>query len=68
MGMRGLGVARVAMAATVALFAGTAAAADLKLMVEPTYGPTQAAEVYKPLIAYLNTATGHKFTLVTPRN
>lgn len=45
-----------------------ARAADLKLMVEPFYTPERAAEVYQPLIAYLSTATGHRFELVTPRN
>lgn len=45
-----------------------AAAADIRLMVEPAYTPDQAAEVYKPLIDYLATATSHKVTLVTPRN
>lgn len=42
--------------------------ADLKLMVEPIYTPDRQAEVYKPLIDYLNGATGHKITLLTPRN
>lgn len=48
--------------------AGTATAADVRLMVEPAYPPEQAAEVYKPLIDYLKTATGHNVTLVAPRN
>lgn len=48
--------------------ASTSEAADVKLLVEPSYPPDQAAEVYKPLIDYLNTATGHKVTLVAPRN
>lgn len=37
-------------------------------MAEPRYPPDQAAEVYKPLLDYLETATGHQVTLVTPRN
>lgn len=43
-------------------------AADVRLMVEPSYPPDQATEVYKPLLDYLKTSTGHNFTLVTPRN
>jgi ABC-type phosphate/phosphonate transport system substrate-binding protein len=50
------------------LGAGAARAADLKLMVEPFYTPERAAEVYQPLIAYLNSATGHRIELVTSRN
>lgn len=45
-----------------------ASAADLTMMVEPFYTPERAAEVYEPLIAYLNAATGHRIELVTPRN
>jgi ABC-type phosphate/phosphonate transport system substrate-binding protein len=46
----------------------TAQAANVTLMVEPTYNPEQAAEVYKPLVDYLNATTGHKVSLVTSRN
>lgn len=45
-----------------------ALAAEVTLMVEPSYPPDQAAEVYKPLIDYLSTTTGHQFKLITPRN
>ena len=55
-------------AAAVLLGAPSARAADLRLMVEPFYTPDRAAEVYEPLVAYLNTATGHRIELVTPRN
>ncbi|HVF33818.1 MAG TPA: PhnD/SsuA/transferrin family substrate-binding protein [Candidatus Saccharimonadia bacterium] len=48
--------------------AATTEAADVKLLVEPSYPPDQAAEVYKPLIDYLNSSTGHTVTLVAPRN
>ncbi len=51
-----------------ALGSRPAAAADLTMMVEPFYTPERAAEVYQPLIAYLNAATGHRIELVTPRN
>ena len=51
------------------LFASTGVhAADVRLMVEPSYPPDQAAEVYKPLLDYLKASTGHNITLVTPRN
>jgi ABC-type phosphate/phosphonate transport system substrate-binding protein len=40
----------------------------LKLAVAPDYSPTQAAEVYKPFVAYLSKATGYKIELVTARN
>jgi len=51
-----------------ALYSRPATAADLIMMVEPFYTPDRAAEVYQPLIAYLNAATGHRIELVTPRN
>lgn len=44
------------------------ARAEFKLVAEPIYPPEKAREVYKPLIAYLNKATGEKFVLVAPRN
>ena len=43
-------------------------AADITLMVEPSYTPERAAEVYKPLADYLSKSTGHKISLITPRN
>ena len=43
-------------------------AADITLMVEPSYTPERAAEVYKPLADYLSKATNNKVTLITPRN
>jgi ABC-type phosphate/phosphonate transport system substrate-binding protein len=66
---RFLGItAALALALPGLLGAGAARAADLKLMVEPFYTPERAAEVYQPLIAYLNSATGHNIELVTSRN
>lgn len=53
------------------LIAGAVPAAradDLKLMVEPSYPPERAAEVYKPLVDYLSKASGHNIQLLTPRN
>jgi ABC-type phosphate/phosphonate transport system substrate-binding protein len=48
--------------------AGSAFAAEYKIVAEPIYPPDKAQQVYKPLIAYLNKSTGEKFSLVTPRN
>lgn len=45
-----------------------AAAAEVTLMVEPSYPPDQAAEVYKPLVDYLAATTKHQIKLLTPRN
>jgi ABC-type phosphate/phosphonate transport system substrate-binding protein len=45
-----------------------AQAADYTFAVEPSYRPERAAEIYKPLIDYLNKTTGAHFTLVTSRN
>lgn len=45
-----------------------ARAADFTFAVEPSYRPERAAEIYKPLLDYLDKATGQHFTLVTSRN
>ena len=45
-----------------------ACAESFNLVVQPIYTPERAREVYSPLIDYLNRATSHTFTLVTPRN
>jgi len=51
------------------LFAPLAArAADYTFAVEPSYRPDRAAEIYKPLLDYLDKATGQHFVLVTSRN
>ena len=50
------------------LFAGSAAAADYTVTVEPNYPPAQAQAVYKPLLAYLSKATGNNFILKTSGN
>lgn len=54
--------------AVLTLAAAPGRAAEYTLMVEPIYTPDRAAEVYKPLVDYLDKATGHRFTLVTARN
>ena len=53
----------------VALFASVSAqAADFTVTVEPNYPPAQAQDVYRPLLAYLSKATGHRFILKTSGN
>lgn len=47
---------------------GTAAAADYTFRIEPAYPADRVAEIYAPLMTYLNKATGQHFTLVTARN
>jgi len=58
----------VVMAACLSGGASRAQAAEYTFAVEPSYRPERAAEVYKPLIDYLQKATGEKFKLVTSRN
>lgn len=67
-GLRVFAWRMVAAGAALAGVGSTALAADVTLMVEPSYTPERAAEVYKPLADYLTKATGHNITLVTPRN
>lgn len=43
-------------------------AAEFTLTVEPNYPPSQAQEVYKPLLDYLSKATGHTFKLKVGSN
>ena len=50
------------------LAAPTAQAADYTFAVEPSYRPERAVEIYKPLLDYLDKATGQHFVLVTSRN
>ena len=54
----------------VVLTAGSnvAFAADYTFNVEPAYRPERTEEIYKPLMAYLDKATGQHFTVVTARN
>lgn len=66
-------VLRKGMAAAAAALFGMvategAAAAEYKLLVEPSYNVQRATEVYQPLVEYLSKATGNKITLVTSRN
>lgn len=48
--------------------AADARANSYTLLVEPTYDPARAAEVYQPLIEYLRAETGLDITLQTSRN
>src|SRR6185312_6737389 len=43
-------------------------AADYTFRIEPAYPADRVAEIYAPLMTYLNKATGQHFTLVTTRN
>ncbi|MBS0486016.1 MAG: PhnD/SsuA/transferrin family substrate-binding protein [Proteobacteria bacterium] len=43
-------------------------AADYTFRIEPAYPAERTAEIYAPLMTYLNKATGQHFTLVTARN
>lgn len=56
------------LAALSALSPAAARAANYTFAVEPSYGPERTAEIYKPLLDYLDKATGQHFTLVTSRN
>jgi ABC-type phosphate/phosphonate transport system substrate-binding protein len=47
---------------------GTASAAEYTFRIEPAYPADRVAEIYAPLMTYLNKATGQHFTLVTARN
>ncbi len=58
----------VSIAVFASLLALPASAANYTLTVEPSYPADQAADVYRPLIAYLNRTTGHRFTLRTAPN
>jgi len=62
------GAGALAMFAVGQLVASTAAAAEFTFAVEPSYRPDRAAEIYKPLLDYLDKSTGQHFTLVTSRN
>jgi ABC-type phosphate/phosphonate transport system substrate-binding protein len=48
--------------------AGSASADQFTLGIEASYPPDQAEEIYRPLLEYLNRATGHTFVLSVPRN
>jgi ABC-type phosphate/phosphonate transport system substrate-binding protein len=51
-----------------ALGGHAAFAADYTFAVEPDYPPDRIQEAYKPLMVYLEKATGEHFTLQAPRN
>jgi len=62
-------IRKTAFATVMALvFAGSAAATDYTVTVEPNYPPAQAQQVYAPLLAYLSKATGQRFILKTSGN
>jgi hypothetical protein len=51
-----------------ASFSVPASAANYTVSVEPNYPPDQAREVYQPMLAYLDKATGQHFILKTSAN
>ncbi|MBK8285055.1 MAG: PhnD/SsuA/transferrin family substrate-binding protein [Ahniella sp.] len=62
---------RMCAALSLALAAGSIAAAEFKIAIEPHYSPQRSAEVYAPLAYYLNRALkplNHTVTFVYPRN
>ncbi|MCF6225945.1 MAG: phosphate/phosphite/phosphonate ABC transporter substrate-binding protein [Xanthomonadales bacterium] len=50
------------------LLTSQTSAEELTLMVQPSYPQERAAEVYAPLIEYLNATSGHTITLKSPRD
>jgi len=57
------------LAGLAAMLAGHAAfAAEYTFAVEPDYPPDRIQEAYKPLMTYLEKATGQHFTLLAARN
>ena len=65
--MRGI-LAVLAISAIAGLPSRHARAANYTFSIEPSYGPERTSEIYKPLLDYLDKATGQHFTLVTSRN
>jgi ABC-type phosphate/phosphonate transport system substrate-binding protein len=60
---------KFALGLVLSLFTSVAVqAADFTVTVEPNYPPAQAQDVYRPLLAYLSKATGHRFILKTSGN
>lgn len=50
------------------LWAGHVQAERYTVSVEPSYPPDQAVDVYRPLLQYLEKATGHTFVINAVRN
>jgi len=50
------------------LMTSQTSAEELTLMAQPSYPQERAAEVYAPLIEYLNATSGHTITLKSPRD
>lgn len=56
------------LAMALALAGMSASAAEYTLAVEPNYPPSQAQQIYQPLLDYLSASTGHTFKLKTAAN
>jgi hypothetical protein len=59
---------RLTAALALTLTAIPAFAADYTIAVEPNFPPDAAQQLYKPLLDYLSSATGHRFLLRTSTN
>jgi ABC-type phosphate/phosphonate transport system substrate-binding protein len=65
---RRAGAFLIAFGAVLTSATNVAFAADYTFNVEPAYRPERIEEIYKPLMAYLDKATGQHFNVVTARN
>ncbi|GAB2501781.1 phosphate/phosphite/phosphonate ABC transporter substrate-binding protein [Arenimonas alkanexedens] len=63
-----MNLGKLLLAMALAMPATAATAAEYVLAVEPNYPPAQAEQVYKPLLDYLSSSTGHTFKLKTATN
>ena len=64
----GAAIAACTLMAAMLLPFGSTHAAEYRIAVEPSFSPEQAAEVYQPLVDYLNRSTGQHFQLVLARD
>lgn len=63
-----LGLITMLVALAGGLSSSQARADEFSFTIEPNYPPAQVEQIYKPLLDYLDKATGHRFVLVTSRN
>ena len=66
--MHRLSVFKKALICPIFLFAFAASAAEYSIVIQPQYTPERSEQVFRPLLDYLNTVTGHTFNLITPRD
>ncbi len=58
----------IVLAVLLSMYAAPASAADYVFRIEPAYPPARLAQIYGPLMAYLDKATGQHFVLTPARN